>query len=129
MNNVNLAILIMKVEFAENGKKSLFYILRFCQLDHKQICKCNFFQIMKPLTLEKITELQKHPANIRNICILAHVDHGRLIIISSIIMLVLCNLNHQTLAFITLTLHCVRLNLLQNLRLIWKYFTFAHIMM
>nr|XP_033776855.1 elongation factor-like GTPase 1 isoform X2 [Geotrypetes seraphini] len=28
-------------------------------------------------SLEKIIELQKNPGNIRNICILAHVDHGK----------------------------------------------------
>ncbi|XP_061740318.1 elongation factor-like GTPase 1 [Nerophis ophidion] len=28
-------------------------------------------------SLDKITSLQKNPANIRNICILAHVDHGK----------------------------------------------------
>ncbi|XP_054627881.1 elongation factor-like GTPase 1 [Dunckerocampus dactyliophorus] len=28
-------------------------------------------------SLDKITSLQKNPANIRNLCILAHVDHGK----------------------------------------------------
>uniref|UniRef100_A0A3Q4G3R0 Tr-type G domain-containing protein n=1 Tax=Neolamprologus brichardi TaxID=32507 RepID=A0A3Q4G3R0_NEOBR len=28
-------------------------------------------------SLEKIISLQRNPANIRNLCILAHVDHGK----------------------------------------------------
>uniref|UniRef100_A0A3P9J9W7 Elongation factor-like 1 n=1 Tax=Oryzias latipes TaxID=8090 RepID=A0A3P9J9W7_ORYLA len=32
---------------------------------------------MGPASLQKISELQKNPRNIRNICILAHVDHGK----------------------------------------------------
>ncbi|XP_075064001.1 elongation factor-like GTPase 1 [Mixophyes fleayi] len=32
---------------------------------------------MRLVSLEKIVALQKKPANIRNICILAHVDHGK----------------------------------------------------
>lgn len=30
-------------------------------------------------SLDRIIELQKNPANIRNLCILAHVDHGQFI--------------------------------------------------
>lgn len=33
---------------------------------------------MKPATKEKIKELQRKLDNVRNICILAHVDHGKL---------------------------------------------------
>jgi len=29
-------------------------------------------------TTVKLSELQKTPANVRNICILAHVDHGKI---------------------------------------------------
>ncbi|XP_031695285.1 elongation factor-like GTPase 1 isoform X2 [Anarrhichthys ocellatus] len=32
---------------------------------------------MGPTNLEKIIALQRNPANIRNLCILAHVDHGK----------------------------------------------------
>uniref|UniRef100_A0A3B3H740 Tr-type G domain-containing protein n=1 Tax=Oryzias latipes TaxID=8090 RepID=A0A3B3H740_ORYLA len=32
---------------------------------------------MGPASLQKILELQKNPRNIRNLCILAHVDHGK----------------------------------------------------
>ncbi|XP_037102539.1 elongation factor-like GTPase 1 isoform X1 [Syngnathus acus] len=32
---------------------------------------------MGPTTLDRIIELQKNPACIRNLCILAHVDHGK----------------------------------------------------
>ncbi|KAM9826375.1 elongation factor-like GTPase 1 isoform X4 [Syngnathus typhle] len=32
---------------------------------------------MDPTTLDRIIELQKNPASIRNLCILAHVDHGK----------------------------------------------------
>ncbi|XP_068457676.1 elongation factor-like GTPase 1 [Clinocottus analis] len=32
---------------------------------------------MGPSSLEKIVALQRNPANIRNLCILAHVDHGK----------------------------------------------------
>ncbi|CAL9702190.1 unnamed protein product [Knipowitschia caucasica] len=32
---------------------------------------------MGPTSLDKIKALQKNPANIRNLCILAHVDHGK----------------------------------------------------
>ena len=35
---------------------------------------------MKTTTPEKLAELQRTPRNIRNICILAHVDHGKLIL-------------------------------------------------
>lgn len=31
---------------------------------------------MVPSGLEKMVQLQRNPANIRNICVLAHVDHG-----------------------------------------------------
>src|SRR5277367_4368189 len=32
---------------------------------------------MRLIAIEKLIELQKKPENIRNICILAHVDHGK----------------------------------------------------
>ena len=32
---------------------------------------------MRSKSLEFITQLQKNTSNIRNICILAHVDHGK----------------------------------------------------
>lgn len=32
---------------------------------------------MGPASLEKLIALQRNPANIRNLCILAHVDHGK----------------------------------------------------
>lgn len=32
---------------------------------------------MGPHSLEKMVQLQRNPANIRNICVLAHVDHGK----------------------------------------------------
>lgn len=32
---------------------------------------------MRTVTISKLKELQKKPSNIRNICILAHVDHGK----------------------------------------------------
>ena len=32
---------------------------------------------MRSESLEFITQLQKNTSNIRNICILAHVDHGK----------------------------------------------------
>jgi translation initiation factor 2 gamma subunit (eIF-2gamma) len=31
----------------------------------------------KHVTSEKIAQLQRNTANVRNICILAHVDHGK----------------------------------------------------
>ena len=35
-------------------------------------------KIMRTTTPQHLCELQKNPKNIRNICILAHVDHGKL---------------------------------------------------
>jgi len=35
--------------------------------------------IMRTTTPQYLSELQKNPKNIRNICILAHVDHGKLV--------------------------------------------------
>ncbi|XP_054569321.1 elongation factor-like GTPase 1 [Eptesicus fuscus] len=32
---------------------------------------------MVPNSLEKMVQLQRNPANVRNICVLAHVDHGK----------------------------------------------------
>ncbi|XP_036171815.1 elongation factor-like GTPase 1 isoform X1 [Myotis myotis] len=32
---------------------------------------------MGPHSLEKMVQLQRNPANVRNICVLAHVDHGK----------------------------------------------------
>ena len=34
-------------------------------------------------TSGRLQALQKHPANIRNICILAHVDHGKHLLIKT----------------------------------------------
>ena len=34
---------------------------------------------MRQISLEDIKALQKNTKNIRNICILAHVDHGELL--------------------------------------------------
>lgn len=36
--------------------------------------------IMRTTTPQYLSELQKNPKNIRNICILAHVDHGKFIV-------------------------------------------------
>ncbi|XP_013413557.1 elongation factor-like GTPase 1 isoform X1 [Lingula anatina] len=35
------------------------------------------YRKMKSKSTQKLAELQRNPANIRNICILAHVDHGK----------------------------------------------------
>jgi len=32
--------------------------------------------MMKRTDIQKLVSLQRNPANIRNVCILAHVDHG-----------------------------------------------------
>jgi len=32
---------------------------------------------MKRTDVKKLVSLQQNPANIRNVCILAHVDHGQ----------------------------------------------------
>ena len=34
-------------------------------------------RIMRTTTPQHLSELQKNPKNVRNICILAHVDHGK----------------------------------------------------
>jgi len=37
---------------------------------------------MPPITPEQLQKLQKNAKNVRNICILAHVDHGKLFVYS-----------------------------------------------
>lgn len=44
---------------------------------------------MRTTTPQHLSELQKNPKNIRNICILAHVDHGKQVITSAICMAII----------------------------------------
>jgi len=37
---------------------------------------------MKRIDVQKLSSLQRNPANIRNVCILAHVDHGEHCVLS-----------------------------------------------
>ena len=42
---------------------------------------------MKRTDVQKLVSLQQNPANVRNVCILAHVDHGANVISRAILLL------------------------------------------
>jgi len=68
---------------------------------------CCFQERMKRTDIHKLGKLQQNTANIRNICILAHVDHGefwRLYLLTCIFKL--SNSNVTSVHIVTMLLFC-----------------------